>query len=175
MSTATSTSLSDRLRREAYLLRLSWFVQDLRRRDRRSIYADLRASLDDAAAREGMAGAVRGLGPASALGAGYRDAQDRRLPRWMSGVTAFAVVLYAYVLGILSYASGMVSAAEQHGSGEVATAGRWLLTDVEVVSGPGTLGATLSGSPALVVLLALVLFGFARGWRLWTGRRTSAS
>lgn len=171
--TATRTrSLVDTLRREAYLTRLSLFLDDLPRARRRAIYRDLRTELTAAAGDTGMAAAVRDLGPASVLAHGYRDAEGRPLPRWTLGALAAGSVAILWVLTTLTYAMGLLDAAgsaRAPGAAATITTGTFLWNDIRTSSSAAALSVESTGPGFLVMIAvcAVVAFTVARGWRSW--------
>lgn len=176
-TTTTRTTITDTVRREAYLARLSLFLDDLPRRRRRTIYRDLRADLTAAADESGMAAAVRGLGPASVLAHGYREAEGRPLPRWTLGSLVAGGIATLWLLTTLTYAFGLLdasSSAHTPGGAPVTTTGSYLWTDITARATPEALSVESSGVGLLVMLAVcgVVAFLVARGWRAWrSGRR----
>lgn len=172
MPTTTSPSAADRLRREWFLTKLSLYLEDVPGRDRRTIYADLRADLADAAQAHGMRAAITDLGAVAVLAQDYRTAQGRKLPRWWVGGLAagFLAILGTFML--LAYTVGLLDAVGST-AGAVTTAhGTFLWTHVAVENSADALSASFTG-PGLLIGFALcfaVYFAAARGWRLWTCR-----
>ena len=161
--------LGDTLRREWFLTKLSFYLEDVPGRDRRTIYTDLRADLTDAATAQGMRAAILDLGPEATLAQEYRTAQGRKLPRWWVGglVAGFvallgALTLLAYTVGLLDAVSSTPGATSAHGS--------FLWTQVSVENSPGALSASFEGAGLLIGLVSffVVFFLAARGWRLWS-------
>ncbi|MEP7793619.1 hypothetical protein [Sanguibacter sp. 25GB23B1] len=172
-TTRTRTPLVDVLRREAYLARLSLFMDDLPRARRRSIYRDLRAELTAAADDSGMTGAVRDLGPAAVLAHGYREAEGRPLPRWTLGALVAGGVVALWVFTTLTYAMGLLDAsrsATAEGDATVVTTGSYLWNDITARSSADSISVESTGIGFLLMLVAygVVTFVVARGWRAWT-------
>lgn len=171
-TTTTRTRLTDTVRREAYLTRLSLFLDDLPRNRRRTIYRDLRADLAAAADEGGMAAAVRGLGPATVLAHGYREAEGRPLPRWTLGSLVAGGIATLWLLTTLTYAIGLLDAsasALSRGAAPVTTTGSFLWTGITARATPESLSIESSGIGVLVMLAVcgIVAFLVARGWRAW--------
>lgn len=172
MTTTHIRPLIEVLRREAYLTRLSFSLEDLPRGRRRAIYRDLRTELTAAAGDIGMAAAVRDLGPASALAHAYRDAEGRPLPRWTLGALVAGSVAILWVLTTLTYAMGLLDAAgSARGPGTAATTttGTFLWNDIRTSSSAAALSVESTGPGFLVMIAvcAVVAFTVARGWRSW--------
>ena len=170
-STSTRVPVTDLLRREAYLTRLSFFMDDLPRSRRRAIYRDLRADLTAAASDDGMTAAVRDLGPAAVLAHGYREAEGRPLPRWTLGSLVAGGVAALWILTTLAYAMGLLDAPASAGTSDdrVTTTGSFLWNDITAHSSPAALWVESSGVGFLVMLAVcgVVAFLVARGWRAW--------
>ena len=172
MPTTTSPRIIDRLRREWFLTKLSLHLEDLPRRDRRAIYADLRADLTDAAHVHGMRGAIADLGPSALLAHDYRTAQGRKLPRWWVGglVAGFLAALMVFML--LAYTVGLLDAVAGSGGTMTSAEGSFFWTRVSVEYTPEALSSSFEGVGPLVglVLTFATFFVAARGWRLWSRR-----
>lgn len=172
MPTTTSPSPIDSLRREWFLTKLSFHLEDLPRRDRRAIYADLRADLTDAAREHGMRTAIADLGPSARLAHDYRAAQGRKLPRWWVGglVAGFLAALLMFML--LAYSVGMLDAVASSDGAMTSADGSFFWTRVSVEYTPEALSSSFEGVGPLVglVLTFATFFVAARGWRLWSRR-----
>src|SRR5665647_1187238 len=89
--TPTATSLTDRARREWFLFRFSWHMQDFPQKQYRQIKRDLRRELTTAGADVGMRQAVTDLGHPWTLAEGYAAELGRRVPRWTTGSAAATI------------------------------------------------------------------------------------
>lgn len=158
----------DLLRREWFLTRFAWHMQDYPQRAYRGIKADLRRELDVTAADVGMPTAVRGLGRPAVLAARYRDELGRSVPRWATGAVAAALVISLVIYLWLAYALGALDVLEATGGGTVTThpfGGETVLTATD-----DTYSVSSSPSPtSTAVVLGLALTAFllwSRAWRL---------
>ncbi|NLE72056.1 MAG: hypothetical protein GX609_08195 [Actinomycetales bacterium] len=159
---------TDALRREAYLARFAWHMQDYPQRDYRRIRDDLRREIDAAAADVGMRAALRDMGHPHALARGYHAELGRPVPRWATGAVAGAGVVVVIVVLAAAYGLGVLDGLAGAGGGTVTlhpfgTTTTYTATDAEVSAAAeitwGTL-AVVGGVAAVVLLLA------ARAWRL---------
>jgi hypothetical protein len=171
-TTRDRTPATDVLRREAYLARLSLFLDDLPRARRRAIYRDLRAELSAAAQDGGMTAAVRDLGPAAVLAHEYREAEGRPLPRWTLGALVAGGVVVLWVFTTLTYAMGLLDAsrsASAESDAAVTTTGSYLWNDITARSSADSIWVESSGIGFLLMLVAygVITFVVARGWRAW--------
>lgn len=174
MSTTTAPArrrLSDTVRREWFLTALSFHLDDVPARARRTIYADLRRDLADAAQADGMRAAIADLGPVAVLAQDYKTAQGRKLPRWWAGAVTAGVVALLGVLTLLAYTIGLHDAVASI-PGATTAHGSFLWTRVSVENTPDTLSASFEGPGPFIggALYVAVYFLAARGWRLWTRR-----
>ena len=162
-------SMRDAVRREWFLTQLSFHLEDVPRRDRRTIYADLRAHLADAAPAHGMRAAIADLGPVAVLAQDYRTAQGRKLPRWWVGGLAAGLVALLGALSLLAYTVGLLDAVASI-PGATTAQGSFFWTQVSVENTPDALSASFDGVGPLIgiALFFTVYFLVARGWRLWT-------
>lgn len=173
-TTRARTPMTDVLRREAYLARLSFFMDDLPRARRRSIYRDLRAEVTAAAHDDGMTAAVRDLGPAAVLAHGYREAEGRPLPRWTLGALVAGGVVVLWVFTTLTYAMGLLDASRaavaDGAPGVTTTTGTYLWNDITARSSVDAISVESSGVGFLLMLAVygVVTFVVARGWRAWS-------
>ena len=85
--TPTATSPTDRARREWFLIRFSWHMQDFPQKQYRQIKRDLRQELTTAGADVGMRHAVADLGRPRTLADGYIAELGRPVPRWTTGAS----------------------------------------------------------------------------------------
>ncbi|NCT89639.1 hypothetical protein GXB85_01525 [Cellulomonas sp. APG4] len=159
-------ALADRLRREWYLARLDWAMQDYPRREFRRIRADLRAELAPAAAEVGMRQALADLGHPRTLAERYTAELGRKLPRWTAGtvVAGVAVGVVAYLT--FAYAFGSLDTLEALGGGSVTLhplGGEVVLTHTD-----DEISVQSSGSWGWLTLYAgVAVVSFALGSRLW--------
>ncbi|GAA1633317.1 HAAS signaling domain-containing protein [Georgenia ruanii] len=156
--------LRDRVRREAYLLRLQLWLDTYPGKPRRALVAQLRADLDAAAADTSMARAIAGLGNPRALAAEYLALLPRDRPRWLVGATWAAAWLVAWLLAVTTFAAALVQVAD--GAGPAGVAARLLWLELTVVATDATFSVSSEGFPwGLVLALVLLVLG-ARGWRV---------
>ena len=158
--------LLDRLRREWFLARFAWHMQDYPQRAYRGIKADLRRELDVTAADVGMPAAVQGLGRPAALAARYHEELDRPVPRWATGAVAAAIVLALPAYAAAVYAMGGLDVLDAAGGGTVTTrppGGTMTFTSTAAeISVAAHLGPT-----GLVAVVGLAVLAFALGARAW--------
>lgn len=160
-------SITDRLRREWFLTRFAWHMQDYPQRTYRGIRADLRRELDVAAAEIGMASAVRGLDRPAVLAERYRDELDRPVPRWASGAVAAALAIGLIVYLGAAYTVGALDALESVGGGTLTTHPFGAETVIRATSEGVSVETwpSLGGTATILGLgLAVFLVG-ARAWR----------
>lgn len=157
----------DLLRREWYLLRLGWAMQDFPQRAYRRIRSELRAGVTAAAQDVGMAAALADLGHPRALAEGYVASLGRRLPRWTSGTVAAAVAVgfVLYLAG--AYGVGVLDVLDAQGGGSYAT--EVLGATTTFTASDDALTVVTEGSwaalGALALLAAVVFVLTARVWR----------
>lgn len=160
-------SVTDRLRREWFLARFAWHMQDYPQRTYRGIKADLRRELDVTASEIGMAAAVRGLGRPAVLAERYRDELDRPTPRWASGAVAAALAIGLAVYLGLAYSAGALDALEAAGGGRLTT--HLLGAETVISAGPEGMSVETWPSPGGTATLLGVGVGVfliaARAWR----------
>ncbi|WP_182111998.1 MULTISPECIES: hypothetical protein [unclassified Actinotalea] len=159
-------SVRDRLRREWYLARLSWHLQDYPRRQGKQVQRDLRAELTHAAADVGMARAVRDLGHPLVLAESYTSELGRPLPRWNSGAVAatLAVGMMVYLGG--AYAIGTLDTLEALGGGTVTRYPFGAPTVFVATQDEFSVTQTPS-APGAAVLVAVGAVAFLLGSRVW--------
>lgn len=163
---ARAASLGDVVRREWFLTRLSWHLQDHPGREAKQIVRDLRGELTSAAADVGMRQAVRDLGHPLALADGYRAQLGRRVPRWTAGATAAALAVAAVVYLGFAYAIGTLDTLEALGGGSVTRypfGGETVFTST---ADGVSVESTLSWQGALAVAVVAVV-AFVLGSRAW--------
>ena len=160
-------SITDRLRREWFLTRFGWPMQDYPQRTYRDIKADQRRELESAAAEIGMVAAVRGLGRPAVLAERYRDELDRPVPRWATGAVAAALAIGLIIYLSAAYAAGALDALLATGGGELTaypfgteTIINATTDEVSVEARPTLVGAAITLGTGLVVFLV-----GARAWR----------
>jgi len=168
MDVTTRPALSDRLRRDAYLTRFGWHMQDYPQREHRRIRDDLRREIDAAAADVGMAAALRDLGHPHVLAQRYHAELDRPVPRWVAGGAAAGGVVALVCLVVMTYTFGALDALERMGGGRATISPLGVTTHLSVSH--GTVGAEwqVRWGVVLAVLAAaaLALPLTARVWRL---------
>ncbi len=156
----------DVLRREWFLVRLSWHLQDLPGRQEKQIRRDLRTELTLAAADVGMAQAVRDLGHPLVLAEGYKAALGRRLPRWTSGAVSGALAVGALLYLALAYTAGTLDTLEALGGGERTAYPFGAPTTF--ISSADELSVASTTTPAgVVVVVAVWAVAFLLGARAW--------
>lgn len=158
--------LRDRLRREWYLTRLSWHLQDYPHRQEKQIRRDLRAELTRAAADVGMVRAVQDLGHPLTLAEGYKGELGRPLPRWTSGAVAagLAVALLVY-LGA-AYAAGTLDTLGALGGGTLTRYPFGAQTTFVSTEDAISVSSTFSLAGVSLVM-AVAAVAFALGSRIW--------
>lgn len=159
-------SLADRARREWYLARLDWAMQDYPRREFRRIRTDLRAELSPAAAEVGMRRALAELGHPRTLAERYTAELGRRLPRWTAGtvVAGAAVGVLAYLT--FAYTFGSLDTLEALGGGSVTF--RPLGAEVVLTHTDDEISVASTGSWGWLALYAgVAVVSFVLGSRLW--------
>lgn len=157
---------TDVLRREWYLLRLSWHMQDHPGREEKRIRRELRAALTLAAADVGMTQAVRDLGHPMVLAESYRADLGRPLPRWTAGAVSatLAAAFLLYLAG--AYAVGTLDTLEALGGGTLTRYPLGGETTFTVADDAFRVESTV-GAPGVLLVLAVGLVAFVLGSRLW--------
>jgi hypothetical protein len=160
--------IRDVLRREAYLTRFSWAVQDFPKYVR--LKRELRAELTATASEVGMRRAVADLGSPRALADGYLAELDRSVPRWTTGATAAALTLSAVVALWLAYSLGTLNTLEQTGGGSttvtfLGSTTTYVFTDAAISQ---TSELSWQFLVFLVLAVAVPLVLGSRAWRLWS-------
>ncbi|WP_051274857.1 hypothetical protein [Cellulomonas sp. URHD0024] len=164
--------LRDTFRREAYLLRFSWAVQDFPQYVR--LKRELRNELDATAAEVGMRQAIADLGHPRVLADGYLAELDRSMPRWNTGGWWAALTLGALVALGMAFGVGALTTLEQLGGGTTTATFLGATTTFTWTDDAISAGATLTWQFAVFLVLALLvpyLVG-ARFWRLWSTSRS---
>ena len=166
MTTSPSLRLPDRARREVFLMRVSWAMQDYPSKAFRGIKRELRAEITAAAAQVGMRQAITDLGHPRALAEGYTAELGRRLPRYATGAVAAVLAVGALAYLATAYAVGTLDAIEAMGGGSVTTYPLGAVatftrtaTELSVETTMSWQGALLHGVTATVA--------FVLGSRLW--------
>ncbi|GAA3805141.1 hypothetical protein [Cellulomonas soli] len=161
----------DRWRRDVYLLRFGAAMQDHPYRQYRRIRAEVRASVDAAAADVGMRRALEDLGAPRRLALAYLDELDRDRPRWTDGAVLGAIIgigFPAYMF--LAYALGAIDTLDAAGGGSVRLS--WLGAPVTATSDAGGMSVDLVLSwQGTAVSAGLFALAFALGARVWRLRR----
>ena len=165
-TTAATTTPADRVRRDWYLTRLSWAMQDYPGRRLKAITRDLRAELDAAAADVGMRRALADLGHPRVLAARYEAELPRPLPRYATGALAAGLVVSALAYLFLAYSAGTLDALEALGGG---TLTRYPFgAETVFTSADGGLSVESSWSAqGVLVVTGAALVAFLLGSRLW--------
>lgn len=115
--TRTPMTFADRLRRDWYLIRFSWFMQDHPAREYRRIRGELRAEIAAAADDVGMSTALSDLGHPRTLAEGYRATLDGPRPRYVTGVVAAGLTITVIAYLVVAYSFGFLDALEATGGG----------------------------------------------------------
>lgn len=119
--TPTATSRTDRARREWFLFRFSWHMQDFPGKQYRQIKRDLRRELTTAGADVGMRRAVTDLGRPRTLADSYLAELGRPVPRWTTGAVAAGLAIGFIVYLGVAYSIGTIDTLEAIGGGTVTT------------------------------------------------------
>jgi len=168
--TPTVTSPTDRVRREWFLFRFSWHMQDFPQKQYRQIKRDLRRELTTAGADVGMRQAVRDLGHPWTLADGYTTELGRRVPRWTTGIVAAALAVGLIIYLSLAYALGTNNTLEAMGGGTVTTypfGAETIFTNTA-----DEISLQTSPSPAgFAFVVGSALVAFILGSRLWRAFR----
>ena len=168
MMTTTRTRLSagDSLRKDWYLLRFGYHMQDFPNRRYKPIRAELSAQLDEAAAHVGMRQAVADLGHPAALAEQYVASLGRRLPRWTTGAVAAGLSIGILVFLGMSYAFGTLDTLDALGGGTRTAypfgAPTTFVNDGDSISVESTF--TLAGA---AFFTAVAVVSFVLGSRVW--------
>jgi hypothetical protein len=160
------STITDTIRREWYLLRFSWDMQDYPQRAYRRIKSDLRRDLTVAAQDVGLRQAIADLGHPRVLAERYAAELDRPRPRWATGATAAALAVGFLVYLGLAYALGANDVLEAMGGGSVTVhplgAEATFTSTAEEISLHYT--PTVAGQ---VFVLCVGLVSFLLGARVW--------
>lgn len=160
--------LRDRARREWYLARFAWAMQDYPQRRYREIKRDLRREIDLAAQDVGMTQALRDLGHPRVLAEGYiAELGHHRLPRWASGAVAAATVAAMVLYMGVAYAFGTIDTLDAFGGGTI-TRFPFGAETVFHSSDDGLYVETrpsLAGAAFVVGLATVTFFLASRSWR----------
>jgi len=164
--TPTATSPTDRARREWFLIRFSWHMQDFPQKQYRQIKRDLRRELTTAGADVGMRHAVADLGRPRTLADGYIAELGRPVPRWTTGaVAASLAIIFIVYLGV-AYAIGTVDTLEAMGGGTVTTYPFGAETIFTSTADEISVQTQLSAAGASF-FLGVAAVAFTLGSRLW--------
>ncbi|KAE8763490.1 HAAS signaling domain-containing protein [Georgenia thermotolerans] len=156
--------LRDRIRREAYLLRLQLWLDTYPGKQRRALVAQLRGELDAAAAATSMAEAIDGLGNPRTLAGEYLALLPRDRPRWLVGATWAAGWLVVWLLAVTTFTAALVQVAD--GAGPAGVEARLFWLELTVVVTDAQFSVSSQGFPGGLVLAAVLLVVGARGWRV---------
>lgn len=159
--------MRDRLRREWYLARFAWHMQDYPQKPYRRIKADLRREIEAAAADVGMRAALRGLGHPHVLAQDYHAELERPVPRWGTGAVAAALVVSAFPYLTAAYALGGLQTLEATGGG-TATVQPVPGTTLVLTATPDAFSAESTvGLAGIGLVLGLGVAAFLLGARAW--------
>jgi len=175
-SPSARLGLTDQLRRDWYLTRFLFAMQDYPGKEYKRVRADLRTDLDAAAADVGMRRALADLGSPRHLADGYYGALDRERPRYWDGAVVAALLGTMLAYCFLSYGAGAVDTLLAQGGGTVQL--HYLGAPLTVTGTERELGLEFKFSwLGALVYLGTMAVGFALGSRLWrlrTGRSAGA-
>ncbi|MBX9247001.1 hypothetical protein ICW40_19605 [Actinotalea ferrariae] len=163
---STNPPARDVVRREWFLTRLSWHLQDHPGREAKQIVRDLRGELTSAAADVGMRQAVRDLGHPLVLAEGYRAHLGRRVPRWTAGAVAAGLAVAFLVYLGFAYAFGTLDTLEALGGGTVT---RYPF-GAETVFTSGADGIAVESTftwQGVVIFVLVAAVAFVLGSRAW--------
>src|SRR5690606_17088956 len=111
-ATRPRTSLADTLRRDLYLMRFGWAMEDYPSKPGKQIRKDLRRDLKVAEAEVGTQQALADLGHPRVLAERYKQELGRRLPSYTTGAVAAGLVVGMLVYLSLAFALGVHSTLE---------------------------------------------------------------
>ena len=168
--TPTATSPTDRARREWFLIRFSWHMQDFPQKQYRQIKRDLRRELTTAGADVGMRHAVADLGRPRALADGYIAELGRPVPRWTTGAVAAGLVIGFIVYLGVAYGIGTIDTLEAMGGGTVTTYPFGAETTFTYTADEISVQTQLNAAGASF-LLGVAAVAFTLGSRLWRAFR----
>ena len=164
----STLSIRDTLRREVYLTRFSWAVQDFPKYVR--LKRDLRTELTATASEVGMRQTIADLGSPRVLADGYLAELDHAVPRWTTGTTAAAITFAAVVALGLAYSLGTLNTLEQTGGGTTTVTFLGATTTYSFTDAAISQTSVLSWQLLVFFALALgipLVLG-SRAWRLWS-------
>jgi hypothetical protein len=169
----SALTFADKTRREWYLFTLELHLAGMPDKKVKEIKQGLRGELTAAAQDVGMRGAIRQAGNVRVIAAEYLDAHGTKVPRVWAGSVALAVLLYGWLLAVISHLDGMINAVEQFDVVAPTTVtSTWLLSEFYVeVSDDGIEAFGLIGTTQTLVVTLSVFAGIslivARIWRVW--------
>jgi hypothetical protein len=160
----------DYLRRETYLNRFSWHLQNYPGYVK--VKREVRRETTATAGEVGMRAALATLGPPRALAGEYLDTMDRPYPRFTAGAFWAAGGIYALTGLALAYSLGTMDTLEQMGGGVVThrvfgALVKFTYTDAEISNAGRFTWVTLIW---VVVAAGLPFLLGSRLWRLWSRR-----
>lgn len=170
---ASTPGLADRLRRERYLARVSWAMQDYPCAAFKQIKRELRAEVSAAASDVGMEQALRDLGHPRVLAEGYIAQLGHRLPRYVSGALAAALAVAGLAYLAMAYAFGTLDTLGALGGGSVTTEPLGAVTTFTHTDTELSVQTSMTWQVALLYAVTATI-AFVLGSRLWRlrGRRT---
>lgn len=119
VTTTARLPATERLRREWYLFRFDWHMQDYPRKEFTQIKKDLRAQLTLAALDVGTRQALRDVGHPRVLAERYIAELGTRLPRWTTGVVTAGVAVGFVMYLMMAYSFGSLDTLDALGGGSV--------------------------------------------------------
>lgn len=156
-----------------YFFKLDLLLAGMREKHAKAIKKELKAGVLESIADRPMKDALAELGPVNVLASNYLEAYGKPVPRVWAGIVAFGVLLYGWLLGVISILEGMhttISALDVAAQQTVTK--QWLLADIYAEVGPQgieSFGFEVQGWN--LVLLLAVFIGIplicARVWRAW--------
>ena len=169
-------SARDTFAMDWYFFKLDLLLAGLPNKQVKSINRDLKQSIAEAVAdgETTVSTALEDLGSTGFVAQNYLDAHGKPVPRVWAGIVAFAVLLYGWLLGVISLLEGMHDVASALVVSETQTiTSNWLFVNahVEVTpSGVDAFGFAMSGWNMVGFLAMLVVIPLisARIWRAWS-------
>lgn len=161
-------SIPDRLRIDAYLLRLDWHLEgSLPSAERKAIIKSLHQELS--ADRRDLTNALNDLGSPQVLATRYADEGTLR-PLWSIGILAAGLTLLVYLALFLSYTGGMLAAVDSAAPARAQSF--FLFIQVEAFSTTEGVGIGWTSEWAwLVVPAVIIAIAFLTGARTWRALR----
>ncbi|MPV37829.1 HAAS signaling domain-containing protein [Georgenia subflava] len=154
----------DVVRREAFLARLSLWLDDYPAREQKSLLAQLRGELDLAAADSSMRSAVSAMGSPRELAREYRATLPAGRPRWAAGGFWVSIGLIVWLVLFVTFVAALLQVAAAGGPDGVTAQLLW--AEVTAVDTPEEISLVVSGTWVGLALLAVVFLVGSRAWRV---------